>query len=81
MKILFLLVAAPLMASLAQPAKNPLQPARPSAKVDSHLVKHPKAKPSAFRTKSVSPADSARSSTVTRTQPPTVKPTAKPRKP
>ena len=82
MKLLLLLVAAPLMVSFAQPARNPPQPARAIAPVDSHLVKHPKAKTSAVRAKSsAATADSTRSPSVARTALPTVKPAAKPRKP
>jgi len=78
-KLLVLLVAAPLMTSLAQPAKNPLQPARVVAPVDSHLVKHPKSKPSAVKAKSKT--DSTQSPSVARIAPPSVKPAGKSRKP
>ena len=52
MKILLLLVTAPLVLVLAQPARPALNPAQSRVSLDSHVVRHPKSKRAAARIKS-----------------------------
>ncbi|MEQ1690506.1 MAG: hypothetical protein ABMA00_04425 [Gemmatimonas sp.] len=60
MRTLLLLVSAPLVLALAQPARTVVAPAPSVVSLDSHVARHPKSKVAAARTKSaVQAADKA----------------------
>ena len=82
MKIVLLLIAAPLVLPFAQPARR--APVQPVTAIDSHLVRHPKVKVAAARSKSAalkSEPTTARATPVVATPMPAVRPAAKVRKP